>query len=155
MPKNKRKTLTLRANHNVRSLQDPEILQGMSRSVWASHWAQVQEDNGESFSGMNIYEIAPDTPSWAEKWAEKLADSICHLNGNLTLNDIYLDAQDAGFPRDREAFGLCLAMQAIGSGVHWTDDVSTGPDTPQILVPSFEFYKGAERSEPDVRFVHR
>jgi hypothetical protein len=125
----------------------------MSRGVWALYWAQEQEEAGKSFSGTNIYEIAPDAPGWAEKWAEKLAGSICHLNGNLTLDHLYLTALEAGFPRDREAFGYNLGMQAIGSEVHWTDDISVGPDTPKILVPSYEFYEGAERSEPDVRFA--
>ena len=126
---------------------DPEILKGMARGPWADHWATEQEEQGESFSGMDIYELAPDAPNWAEKWAQHLADAIMSLN-KRTLEELYKIAQQAGFSRDREAFGFYLGMQSIGHGITWHDDFNTDV---KILLPSGEFYEGAK---PDLRFVH-
>jgi len=155
MPKSKKKTLTFRSTRNVGAHHDPEILLGMARGVWADHWATEQEENGESFSGQDIYEAAPNAPAWAEKWARKLASSISHLNGDVPLDMLFRSAQQAGFAKDREAFGFYLGMEAVGHGIHWTDDVPSSDDVPKILVPNYEFYEGAERSEPDLRFVRR
>lgn len=143
MPKSKRKAPGF--SH------DSEVLQGMSRGVWASHWSNEQEEKGRSFSGRNIYEIAPKTPAWAVKWAKKLAGTIHDLNG-LTIDELFEMAQASGFDKDREAFGFYLGMQAVGSGIHWTDDIPH-LDTPKILVPDYQFYPGAEKSDPDIRFV--
>jgi hypothetical protein len=148
------KSLKFKSHRDVGMHHDPEITLGMARGVWASHWANEQEEAGESFSGQDIYEAAPDAPTWAEKWAKKLASSICHLNGDRPLDLLFREAQQAGFPRDRETFGFYLGMQAVGHGVHWTDDVPFKNERPEILVPSYEFYEGAERSEPDTRLVH-
>ena len=155
MPKTRKKPLTFRSNRDVGGHHSPEIILGMARGVWAIHWADELEEAGESrsLSGQDIYEIAPETPAWAEKWAKKLAGSICHLNGDRSLDMLFREVKQAGFPRDQESFGYYLGMQAVGSGVHWTDDVPFGNSKPKILVPSYEFYEGAERSEPDLRFV--
>jgi hypothetical protein len=152
MPKSK--PLTFRAKRPSGAHHDPEILFGMARGVWADLWATEAEEAGESFSGVDIYDAAPDAPDWAEAWAKKLAAAICHLNGDQKLDALFRAAKEAGFPRDREAFGYYLGMQAVGHGVHWTDDVPFTNSKPKILVPSYEFYEGAERSEPDLRFVH-
>ena len=149
MPKSR--PLTFKSHRPTGAHHDPEILLGMARGVWADYWANEQEEAGESFSGQDIYEAAPDAPEWAEKWARKLASSILRLNGD-SLDSLYKKARDVGFPKDRETFGFYLGMQAVGHGVAWDDDVPAGHDL-KILVPSYEFYEGAERSEPDTRFV--
>ena len=131
----------------------PEILRGLARGPWADAWASEQEEKGRSFSGMDLYEVAPEAPRWAEKWAKKLASSIVALN-HLSLDDLYAVACEAGFQKSEETFGFYLGMQAVGHGVAWTDDLSAR-DTPKILIPSYEFYHGAENSEPDLRFVKR
>ena len=149
----RKKPLVFKARRAKGGHHDPEITLGMARGVWADHWAHEQEEAGESFSGMDIYEAAPDAPTWAERWAEKLASSIVALNG-APLDSLYRAAKTAGFPKDRETFGFYLGMQAVGHGVNWNDDISVGPNTPTILVPDYEFYEGAERNQPDVRFAH-
>ena len=146
MPKTKRKAPGF--SH------DSEILHGMSRGVWASHWADEQEEKGKSVrGGTDLYEVAPKTPGWAMKWANKLAGTIQHLNG-IEVDELFEMARNAGFKKDKESFGFYLGMQAVGSGVHWTDDL-TAVETPTILVPDYEFYKGAELHDPDIRFVKR
>jgi len=153
MSKPRKKPLVFRANRDIGGHHDPEILLGMARGVWADHWAQEKEEAGVSFSGRDIYEAAPEAPSWAEKWAKRLANSISALNGNVSLNRLYLAAKEAGFPKDRETFGFYLGMEAVGHGVNWTDDISG--EHPEILVPDYEFYEGAEKHDPDTRFVRR
>lgn len=145
MPKTKRKAPGF--SH------DSEILHGMSRGVWANHWASAQEEKGRSFSGQNLFDIAPKTPAWAVKWANKLADTIQKLNG-IDVDALFEMAREAGFDKDRESFGFYLGMQAVGAGVRWTDDLSSR-DAPKILVPSYQFYPGAEQAEPDIRFIKR
>jgi hypothetical protein len=155
MAKSRKKPLVFRAHQDVGGHHDPEILLGMARGVWADYWAQEQEEAGESFSGQDIYAAAPDAPTWAEKWAKKLANSIIHLNGDVSLDTLFKAARQAGFPKDRETFGFYLGMEAVGHGIHWTDNVPHSDEIPKILVPDYEFYEGAERSEPDLRFVHK
>jgi hypothetical protein len=133
---------------------DSLILQGMARGPFAILWANEQEEKGRSFSGVDIYSAAPNTPRWAHTWAKKLGKVISELNGS-TLSELYSAAQDVGYHNKAESFGYHLGMQATGEGVDWTDDVAGGADL-KILVPSYEFWgPGCEKSEPDTRFVSR
>jgi hypothetical protein len=109
----------------------------MARGPWADYWAREQEEAGESFSGQDIYELAPQTPAWADKWAKQLASDIQSINGE-TLDALYRLAVQSGFAKDREAFGLYLGMQAAGHGITWNDDLSTNLT---IKVPHSEFYR--------------
>jgi len=127
---------------------DRDILRGMARGPWADTWAQEQEEKGESFSGMDIYEIAPEAPRWAARWTERLADAIAEVN-DTPLSHLFTAAKAVGFPRDEESFGFYLGMQAVGHGIRWDDDVSTDL---KIRVPSMEFY---ENAKPDLRFISR
>jgi hypothetical protein len=138
---------------------DRDILRGMARGPWVLHWAEREEEKGESFSGMDLYEIAPEAPRWAKRWASELADKIVLLNTDRPnrqsslpgLAGLYEEAGANGFAKDEETFGYYLAMQATGAGVHWTDDLREGTDL-KIHVPSAEFYEGAQ---PDMRFVNK
>ena len=152
MPKSK--PLVFRARRAIGAHFDPEILLGMARGVWSLMWADEQEERGRSLSGMDIYEEAPDAPDWAERWAGRLATCILRIN-KRSPEELYEEAVRAGFHKNRETFGYYLGMQAVGHGVHWTDDVPYSKDRPEILVPSYEFYEGAEQGEPDTRFIHK
>jgi len=126
---------------------DPEILRGMARGPWASLWADEQEEKGESFSGVDIYEAAPEAPAWARRWAENLASKIVLLNVDRRrlsdkpgLEGLYEEALLCGFQKDKEAFGFYLGMQSIGHGVSWTDDLRGKPAI-EIKLPYDEFYR--------------
>jgi hypothetical protein len=138
MPKSKK---------NRRSEHDSEILRGLAHGPWTMRWASEQEEQGESFSGMDIYELAPEAPRWVARWASAVADTIVQINGR-SLEDLYLRAQGEGFTKNRETFGYYLGMQATGEGVRWDDDLS-GTDL-KIKVPSGELYEG---TKPDLRFI--
>lgn len=138
------KTATYRQKHP----HNQEILDGIAKGPWANYWAEKQEEKGRSFSGVNISDVAPKPPGWAHTWARKLADAIVDAN-QASLEALYMVAVSVGgYPHDEEAFGFHLGMQAVGSGLHWTDDARG--DTPRILVPDMQFYQGAN---PDTRFM--
>jgi hypothetical protein len=116
-----------------------EILYGMAKGPWADAWAQKQEEKGRSFSGQNIYDICPEPPRAAQRWARKLADEIVEANLHLGpgLEGLYLAAREAGFDKSREDFGFYLGCEACGMGISWDDDVSTDL---KIVVPYNEFF---------------
>jgi hypothetical protein len=109
----------------------------MAKGPWADHWAQAQEERGRSFSGQNIYDLCPEPPKWAERWARSLAADIVGSNEGLNLDALYLAARHEGFDKAREDFGFYLGCQACGMGIGWDDDVSSDL---KIKVPYREFY---------------
>lgn len=119
---------------------DKEILGGIPRGVWADTWATEQEEKGHSFSGQEITSIAPKTPAWAKKWAQKIADEIVKLN-NRSLDSLYEEVVACGYPHDKDQFGLHLGMQTAGHGISWEDDIPYGRCSLEIKLPQREFYR--------------
>lgn len=120
---------------------DTEILEGMARGVFVSAWADKKEEKGQSFSGQDIYKIAPRTPSYAKKWARDLRETILNLNEAPSLTYLYEFAKSKGYKKKPEDFGFHLGMQSIGHGVGWHDDADyklTKRD--DIKLPHTEFY---------------
>jgi len=110
-------------------------------------WAEKEEEKGHRLGPIDIYYEAPEAPRWALRWARQLADKIVLLNvdrvrtgGEVGLEGLYQEAVRAGFTKDRETFGFYLAMQSIGHGVAWDDDVAGGADL-KIELPCDEFYE--------------
>jgi hypothetical protein len=143
---------TLRLKHSrrpERTENDAEIIRGITKGPWADLWANQQEEEGSSFSGQNIYDLAPEPPRWAKTWGKKVASIIERINGS-TLTDLYKSAVVVGYPHDAEQFGVHLGMNLIGHGIKWTDDVSPGHGI-KIRVPATEFYDGV--TSVDERFI--
>jgi hypothetical protein len=115
------------------------ILGGIPAGVWADHWATGEEEKGESFSGVNLMDVAPAPPAWAKKWAKKVADEIVEAN-HKSLDELYELAESCGYPNDREHFGYHLGMQVAGHGVSWEDDADSGCSL-KIKLPHREFYE--------------
>ena len=122
---------------NSRNPHNREILHGMAKGPWAYHWAFEQEEKGHSFSGQNIYDLCPEPPRTAKRWARKLADDIATANDGLGLEPLFLAARNKGFSESRENFGAYLGCEADGMGIRWDDDISTNL---KIEVPCREFY---------------
>jgi hypothetical protein len=139
MPTRKKPLVFRKFRRVVGGHHDPEIKLGMARGPWADYWAQAQEEEGRSFSGVDLYEAAPDAPEWAEVWAQKLCEEIVRMNDSTSLDSLYRAAVREGFTKNRETFGFYLAMQSIGHGVAWDDDIS-GADL-KIALPHTEFYE--------------
>jgi len=122
---------------------DNEIIDGMARAVFADQWAQRQEQRGNSFSGMDVYDEAPKTPSKARTWAKRNAVDILRLNPNFkNLTEMFeFVVDERGYNRDAESFGSDLGMESVGHGVSWRDRADyrkTKRD--DIKTPHNEFY---------------
>jgi hypothetical protein len=121
-----------------KTAHNKKILYGMAKGPWADFWAREREEMGESFSGRNIYDICPEPPKEARKWAREIADEIVKRN-RKSLSDLYQLARADGFSDDEEDFGFHLGCQACGMGLRWDDDL-TPNNTLEIEVPQREFY---------------
>lgn len=128
------------AKNQIRALSrtDP-ILFGLSKGPWSLWWANQEEENGRSFSGQDVYELAPDPKSDAVAWAEDIAAQLKRLNGSPSLDALYDLARQAGFDKSPEAFGMYLGCQTAGHGISWCDDLDADAGR-LIAVPSREFY---------------
>ena len=133
------KTLSRLKNPWPMSGDDSEILEGMARGVYASAWADRQEES-KSFFGMDIYEAAPKTPAKAKTWAKRTASKILQLNPQYeNLYTMFEIAQEKGYTGDAEHFGYHLGMQSIGHGVSWSDDARQGRHD-DFKLPYTDFY---------------
>jgi hypothetical protein len=125
-----------------RRRHDPEILHGLTRALWSDYWAQQQEERGRSFSGQDIYDVAPRAPRWAQQQGRAIADGIVEANGGRSLAELYEVARSYGFSRGgKEGFGSDLGLQSVGHGVSWTDNIPYDPGAASaIRIPHAEFY---------------
>ena len=92
--------------------QELEIIVGMAHCVWALSWADEQDRTAEgvSLSGMDVYEVAPNTPFEAERLAYFVARKIEALN-RRTLSS-YFEAIGGD---DAEGFGCDLMLACLGN----------------------------------------
>lgn len=125
-------------------------IEAAARVVFHSAWAEAMEEagRGAELSGRNVAEIAPETPADFLESGRYLIGLIEGLNG-ATVEDLYERAMEAQFPKNfgrregtaqgtkfhPERFAECLALEAMGSGVAWTDDAAPF----EIEMPSVEF----------------
>jgi hypothetical protein len=115
------------------------ILFGIAKGPWALEWANREEEKGRSFSGQDIYKLAPDPPSEAVAWAEDIAAQLMRLNRATRLFVLYALASREGFDKSPETFGMYLGCQAAGHGISWCDDLQPGTEK-LIDIPHREFH---------------
>ena len=100
---------------------------------WPTDVEHVSNDPG---MGAELTEIAPDTPSDAVEWANRLILAVeCHSKRDI--RDSYLEAAKGRDGHSREPtparFGNCIAFTACGTGVSWTDDhPASGAQVPDL-----------------------
>jgi hypothetical protein len=126
-----------------REKHDPEIIEGMARGNWADYWARKREEKGESFSQMDIYELAPKTSPLALAWARRAAGDVVQMNAGRSLDALYEQATALGYPHDKERFGIDLGLQIAGHGVSYTDRLPSSSwrqAREAIKLPHREFY---------------
>ncbi len=118
--------------HNV-------ILDASARAAFVCGWAQAEEEAGRAHGGKELMGVAPETPPEALEWAVALWTAIakknkdfCYVSEKDKLNlGAWMDsawedvAKQDGlkqyvFENARE-FGHYIAMQAMGTGVRWSD----------------------------------
>ena len=122
---------------------DP-IMEGLARVLWCSAWADAAEECGESqrLSGVEITNVAPETPIEAWCWAYRVAGAIEQANGASlhvllgrgAMAHLRAKGEDPASEDIRpwceehaDRFGTCLAFMAMGSGVSWFDDFEEFP----------------------------
>lgn len=118
------------------------------RILFATEWADVMEEEGrgDELSGQNVRDIAPETPDdYLE--AGRFLIGLVEGENRATMKELYDRALAAHFPdpSDRAQalvspilgptrFAECLALEATGTGVAWSDDA-----TPfEIEIPSLD-----------------
>lgn len=116
-----------------------QCLYGMAKGPWANWWANEQEEKGRSFSQQNIYDLCPEPPPAARKWARDVYEKIAFLNTYFPegMTMIFAKAKSEGFAGNAEEFGFYLGCQVSGMGIAWDDDLSTNY---KIELPHQEFY---------------
>lgn len=116
-----------------------QILYGLIRGPWSDYWAREQEERGRSFSGEDIYYVAPERmPLDAYRWGFEVADQITKLNG-CSLKKLWELAVVRGYPNSAEHFGVDLGLQSVGHGVGYLDDMPASTRS-FIRLPRREFY---------------
>lgn len=137
------------------------VRRSMARTLHVDAWARMDEEAGASHAGKNLFEIAPPVTPSANYVATKLLGGYEALN-RASIPVLIAAAKRAdtaagktvGDPRTyAEHFGYYLAMQAVGSGVAWTDDhapIELGGiagHSRELVSPNIEFgYDAQDRS---------
>jgi len=104
------------------------IRSAMARAAFLCSWADRAEERGVSLSGKEIEDVAPrKTSKEANAWAKYLAKALSDTNENAPLTKIYEGAMIFyGYTESPERFGHELAMEAMGHGISWTDNLPLG-----------------------------
>jgi hypothetical protein len=119
LPGDKDVKVSHRRAQNVGDNSD-EIIDAMARAFFVSAWADAQEEAGESFSGMELMDVAPETPNEAYDFAFEKFQEIEAANAGLNLGSFLPPGEEEG-AFDVNEFGHYLAMESMGHGVGWSD----------------------------------
>lgn len=113
-----------------------QVLTGIAKAIFATAWADQQEEQGNSLSGQEIMDVMPEVPVEAKFKAKEILQDIEQAN-HKSINELFQDACKAdGGECNPEEFGHYLAMQTLGHGVSWFDDHANFP----LTVPHDEFH---------------
>lgn len=123
---------------DVEEFDRDEFIEAAARAMFVSAWADAMEEAGRSdlISGVELYDVAPDTPAEARKAARALARAYERANGRK-LKSLWKLAVTVPGKHYREPtlddFGYSLAMQSLGHGVGWEDN---HPSFPLVIPPA-------------------
>jgi hypothetical protein len=118
--------------------REDAVHEAMARALFVSAWADCEERGGRTYPGMELYEVAPETPPEAYRAAAQLIIDFERAN-RKDLDAMYRRALETAGLQDgaavRKDFGYLTAMQALGHGVAWFNHY---PDH-GLEIPSIEF----------------
>jgi hypothetical protein len=109
------------------------VVQGFADALFKSAWASYEEEKGTSFSGVEILDVAPDTPSEVIDFAEKEIAEIEEAN-SMNFNLFIPPGEQDGSYSDWD-LGWYIGMEYLGHGVGWSDD----HEDLGLEIPSGEF----------------
>lgn len=99
-----------------------EFSTGAARALWASSWADGEEERGNSIQGQ-ILDQMPPVPISAWVAAGELIGLLESSNkANIFMLMERAKKADGVKSIDIEEFGFSMAMQALGTGVSWFDN---------------------------------
>lgn len=129
---------------------DAEILDGMARCLFVTAWADYAEEQlGASFSGMELMDVAPETPPELFEKAKGLYNEIEETN-NVNLSTFTPPGIDPAEGFDKGLFGHYLCMEALGHGVSWKDD----HEDHGLKLPMIKSYADMDFSEATLRQMY-
>jgi hypothetical protein len=128
MPKIKKSEGSLKKQAYKGSVAD-----GFADALFKSAWAEFEEEQGTSFSGMEILDVAPDTPQDVKSFASRKISEIESANSISLDSFVPPGEQEGSF--DPWELGWYLGMQYLGHGVSWMDD----HEDHGLKIPSGEF----------------
>lgn len=118
------------------------VIAGIARAAFVTEWANRQEERGRTFSGKDLYQVAPRTDKHARDWAEGVVERIESLNRKSIVELLYAaaiaDGRAGSVPEDYVfSFGSDIGHQVMGAGVSWFDDHEQFP----LRLPYEEYYR--------------
>jgi len=96
------------------------VVDGFADALFKSSWASFEEEQETSFSGMEILDVAPDTPQEVKSFAARKISEIEAANGISFDSFIPPGEQEGSF--DPWELGWYIGMEYLGQGVSWEDD---------------------------------
>jgi RNA binding exosome subunit len=126
----------------VSDVDRDEIIDAAARAFFVNDWADREGEAGRTYPGEDLMDVAPDTSKSAEAFGKKFIEAIEKKQGK-SIEKLYVRAATDDSSKHlkkptEEDFGYALAMQALGTGVAWSDD------HPELgwKPPRVEFYDG-------------
>lgn len=114
------------------------ITEQIARAFFVTAWADAMEERGKTFPGEELFSVAPNTPACALSAAKEFV-RMMQIANKMPMDKIYAEVLDRlgleDGPDLRDDFGYLTAMEALGSGVAWTDDYKPHG----MKVPYYEF----------------
>lgn len=116
-----------------------DIFESAARALFVSAWGDREEEEGRTYPGEDLMNVAPETPDDARAAAAGLFKST-ELVNKKPIEQLYQQALDRSgreeSERTRDLFGHYLAMEALGHGVGLADEF----DKHGVKVPDVTFY---------------
>jgi hypothetical protein len=113
-----------------------DIFESAARALFVNAWADREEEEGRTYPGQELMEVAPETPDDARLAAASLFKST-ELVNKKQIENLYFRALKLSGKEDnehwRDLFGHYLAMEALGHGVGLGDEFRDhGVEVPDV-----------------------
>jgi hypothetical protein len=121
-----------------------DMIEGAARAFYVMAWENAMIEAGRAsevhISGANLMDLAPETPECVKDMSRRFLKEVKRVNANA-LASAFLRTLTGWFnvryPQDHhDDFGHYLAMEAMGTGVAWSDSHEDHElDVPSVDIP--------------------
>jgi len=100
-----------------------EFRHWVARTLFVTAWADWKDQygGGAPGNGCNLMEEAPETPVYVYQSADDLIEKLGDVDALIAKAKAVWKPERKGGGSAAEELGYCMAMQAMGHGVGWTD----------------------------------